>query len=97
MRARDTALSRIMDEWASTRDYETRIQNIRGVDNPLFDDRLNEDYFLVPDGDDATVFADDSRDMMFDGWGMDWFFAGEQDRVLGRRRSDVVDRLMMME
>ncbi len=34
---------------------------------------------------------------MFGGWGMDWMFAGEQDRVLGKRRSEVVDVLMMME
>ncbi len=88
------ALSRIMDEWTSDRNHSARIQNLRGEDNEEFADRLNDDYFLIAD---ETVFDDDARDFLLGGFGSDWLFTdGKRDKVIGRRRSDVVDRVLMM-
>ena len=101
--ANDEALRKIMEEWTSGRDYGIRVQNIRGEENDYFEDRLNEDYFLVADGGNATVFDDDARDLLNGGRGQDWYFTnyqrdddGKRDRVHGRRRTEFVDDLDLM-
>jgi hypothetical protein len=78
-----------MAEWTSERSFETRVQNIRGIDNPEFGDRLNRssagdiDYFLSPDGqgmaETPTVFDDGDYDILLGGSGSDWFLANLED------------------
>ncbi len=101
--AHDQALRKIMDEWASGREYGIRVQNLRGEPNPYFSDRLNADYFLVADGDHRTVFDDDAPDLLFGAQGIDWFFAnwqsddeGKRDRILGRDAGEYADDLDLM-
>ncbi len=62
------ALCAILDEWTSSRDADTRKDNISGLGTV---DRLNGDYFLRS----STVFDDGARDVMTGSSGFDWFFA----------------------
>eukprot|EP00913_Durusdinium_trenchii_P010877 g10206.t1 len=92
-----SALRQIHNEWNSNRDYESRVKNIRGEDNATFADRKNGSYSLKNDGDDATVFDDGDLDIVFGGFGRDWFFADEGgfpwgDWLLGRRNGEFVER-----
>ncbi len=88
----------IMAEWTSSSDYATRVANITntgvGVD---FDDRLNEDYFLIASGVDATVFDDEATDLLIGGRGLDLYFAnldgGVEDIAIGLRNSEVLEEL----
>jgi len=89
-----TALNAIMAEWASPRDYATRIANLRGTGSGP---RLNGDYFLKADGPDKTVFDDGVQDWLFGGAGQDWFFAnadgGVLDTIFGLEPGELVDDL----
>ena len=80
----ETALAAIMAEWTSDHDRDTRIANLSGTGTgPDFDSRLNGNYFLTSDGPDPTVFVDQARDVLYVR-DIDWWFAGENDRVKER-------------
>ncbi len=50
------ALDAILAEWSSTHDYLTRSLNVQGSGaNPSFAVRLNQNYFLITSGPNATV------------------------------------------
>ncbi|HZN33903.1 MAG TPA: hypothetical protein VFB80_08785 [Pirellulaceae bacterium] len=48
--ANDAALNLILAEWTSLRDYESRVKNLKGTNNPEFDNRLNAEVFLKKNG-----------------------------------------------
>jgi Ca2+-binding RTX toxin-like protein len=94
--ANNEALLAILREWTSERDYAARVDNLRGVPNDYFDDRLNEDFFLISNGEDATVFDDDAVDLLTGNFGLDWFLAhldGEEDddRIFRKNDEEILD------
>lgn len=63
-------LRSIMAEWTSTRDYQTRIENLtRGIDP----ERANDGYLLTYNGT-VTDDSENSRDVITGSSGDDWFF-----------------------
>ena len=70
------AVLAISQEWSSGHDYATRVRNIRGERNPLFDQRRNGDFFLKPG---TTVLDDGEQDQLVGGEGQDWFVIGPFD------------------
>lgn len=77
------ALDLIMAEWTSDRSYNERVDNLTG-DHDLSMDGLNEEVFLIAEGEDATVFDDESTDWLLGGRGRDLYFAGEDDISFAR-------------
>ncbi|MBW3597896.1 MAG: cadherin-like domain-containing protein [Planctomycetes bacterium] len=73
----DNAISPIMQEWTSGRDWDTRTANIRGsnADPASFAQRLNGEYYLKIDGAEPTVVDDGQKDVLTGSAGADWFFA----------------------
>ena len=67
---REQAIAKIMAEWTSVRDYQTRIQNLTGVGSG---ERANDGYFLKMD-DTVRDDADNSQDVLTGSAGDDWFF-----------------------
>ncbi len=70
------------------------MNNIRGTEHDKLEQRLNAGYFLVAEGDNRTVFDDNTHDWLTGSSGTDWFFAnlvraggGEDESVL----DDVTD------
>jgi autotransporter-associated beta strand protein len=85
----DTALLAILAEWTSSRNYQTRIANLRGTGSgPSFANRLNGDFFLNADGPLRTVFDDGAIDILSGSSGRDWFFAN----TAGANRDPITDR-----
>jgi hypothetical protein len=87
-----------MDEWTRTDlDYETRVDNLRGIDNIQFRNRRNADYFLSTDGEGAavrtTVFNDYERDTLTGGCGQDWFLANLYNEDGQHERKDKITDL----
>ena len=78
------ALAALLAEWTSPRSYTQRIENLTGNGSG---ERLNADNFLVAD---LTVLDDQQRDVLMGGQSQDWFFAGSQDRLVGRGGSEIV-------
>ncbi len=79
------ALDLIMAEWTSSRSYTERVENITGNDlGVTFDDRENEEIFLIAEGENATVFDDESVDWLLGGRGKDLYFGGEDDISFAR-------------
>jgi hypothetical protein len=80
--ADDDALCAILNEWNSDRDYATRVANLLGTG---VGPRHNENYFLLADGPNATLFDDDAVDLLTGSSGSDWFFAnldiGIRDKI----------------
>ena len=78
----DHALCAIMDEWASTHDYATRVRNLLGGPN-VGASRANGTTFLNPD----TVHDEGREDILTGSSGNDWFLfnqdgdSGTRDRV----------------
>jgi len=72
--ANDVALFGIISEWASPRDYATRVANLRGTGSGP---RLNGNYFLTA----ATVVDDGVADTLTGGAGQDWFWALGSDII----------------
>src|SRR5262249_11827547 len=66
------ALAALLAEWASGRDYATRVANLRGEGAGP---RLNGAFFLTVACPDATVFDDGDADKLTGSSGQDWFFA----------------------
>jgi hypothetical protein len=86
--ANELALSAIMAEWTSGRDYATRIANLSGTGSGP---NNNGAIFLIASGPSATVFDDGAVDVLNGGAGMDWFFANlSQDKIHGRHASEIV-------
>lgn len=73
------ALLQVLDEWTSTDSFNTRIDKLRNGTGGL------------PKLDDTTVLDDAARDMLQGGPGLDWFFAGANDKVTGKHAGDVVN------
>lgn len=69
------ALDAIMAEWTSAHDFETRVANITATNEIDFEDRLNGEFFLIGEGEDATVFDDEAVDLLLGGSGLDLYFA----------------------
>ena len=65
-----TGLSKIRNEWLSSRDYATRVANISGTGSGP---RLNDNFFLIPG---QTVFSDAATDQLLGGNDLDWFLYG---------------------
>jgi hypothetical protein len=86
--ANDLALSAILDEWTSPRDYATRVANLRGNGT---EPRANGDYYLNMAGRYATVYDDDGgHDELIGGEGLDWFFADDHDQLVDLRLDEFV-------
>jgi extracellular elastinolytic metalloproteinase len=77
------ALFSLMAEWNSTRDYATRVANLRGTGSGP---RANGNYFL----DLATVFDDGAVDRLTGAGGFDWFFPGLNDVLVDRQSGELV-------
>ncbi len=65
-----TALNAIMAEWASSRTYTQRVNNL--IDGSGSATRANGNYFIMPD---VTAFDDGSTDLLVGGGGTDWYVA----------------------
>jgi uncharacterized delta-60 repeat protein len=70
--ANDAALCAIMAEWTSTRDFATRVANLRGGPGAGAN-RANGDVFLNP----GTVHDEGLQDVLTGSAGMDWFLFNE--------------------
>ncbi|MEX2172869.1 MAG: PKD domain-containing protein, partial [Pirellulaceae bacterium] len=81
-----SALGRIQAEWTSDRDYLARAANLRGdTSDPRFTpSRKNGDVFLKTTPGEATVFDDDSPDLLIGASGRDWFFASLSTKLGSR-------------
>ena len=78
---RSDAIDAIMAEWTSSRDFSTRVANIQGKgEGP----RLNGDYFLVAEGNEANIIDDGAKDTLTGAAGLDWFFATLEEGVLDK-------------
>jgi hypothetical protein len=87
----EAALSAIMAEWTSGRDYATRVANLSGTGSGP---RANGNDFLVAGGPGATVFDNGAVNVLDGGSGMDWFFANlAQDIIHGRHDGEIVEGL----
>ena len=86
----DSALLAIKAEWTnSEHSYVDRVANIRGDETSAsFGSRLNGEFFLKSGGEDATVFDDEYVDLLFGGFGRDWFFGDLLDWHFDRRRRE---------
>jgi Ca2+-binding RTX toxin-like protein len=85
----EAALAALLAEWASGRDYATRIANLSGTGSGP---RLNGNTFLTASGPAATVFDDGNRDVLSGGAGLDWFLAH-----LGKHGTDDLGGLQVGE
>jgi Ca2+-binding RTX toxin-like protein len=93
--ANPIALCHILDEWTSSRSFARRLENLRGVPNPTFGQRVNADYFLSV-GTEGTVSDDGAHDHLSGGNGNCWFFGnvavgGVFDDILDFGGLDVLD------
>jgi fibronectin type 3 domain-containing protein len=75
-----TALAAVLAEWDSANAYATRIAHINGS----ISGGLNGTVFLNP----STVHADGRTNLLYDGPGLDWFFVGMSDIVIGKPSGD---------
>jgi uncharacterized protein (TIGR03118 family) len=73
------ALMQILAELNSADDYATRIAKLRAGTSGL------------PILDDMTVLDDAARDILHGGQGLDWFFAGPNDKTPGKKSSEQVN------
>ena len=84
------ALDLIAAEWASTRPYSTRIDNLEGRGT---DDRANGNVFLLPG---STVLDDGAVDRLFGESGRDWFFRKKTnvaDLLIDRKSNEIISDL----
>jgi uncharacterized protein (TIGR03118 family) len=73
------ALMQILAELNSADDYATRIAKLRAGTGGL------------PILDATTVLDDAARDLLHAGQGLDWFFAGPNDQLPGKLKSELVN------
>ena len=83
----DAALCAIMDEWASARDYGTRVANLQGLGSGP---RLNGNFFLTTGGTNPSVLTDGAPDTLTGSSGLDWYFASLGDSITDRHSGEVV-------
>jgi PKD repeat protein len=83
----DAALFGIISEWASSRDYATRVANIRGTGSGT---RLNGFCFLTSGGSSPTVLDDGEADVLTGASGQDWFFLDVGDSITDERSSELI-------
>jgi RHS repeat-associated protein len=77
------ALCALLAEWGRTdEDYQTRVDHLRGSTPGA----RNGAFFLTA----ATVHDNGVTDLLVGGDGLDWFFAGAQDRLKKRHDGDIV-------
>lgn len=84
--ANDAALWGVMSEWTGCASYDARVGNLRNV------------LRTGADGQAATVFDDNARDIVFGLLGRDWFFAnlaggGVKDLIADRNPLEFVSEL----
>lgn len=84
-----TALLAIQAEWSSSRDYLTRVNNIRGVSN--VGPRLNGDYFLKASGTGQTARNDGQVDTLTGSQQNDWFFLFTGDVVTDTNKGEEIN------
>src|SRR5262249_24475227 len=75
----DAELLQILNEWSSIDSYVTRIDKLRNGTGGL------------PKLDASTVTDDGVRDGLAGGSGVDWFFAGIDDRIRDKRANEQVN------
>jgi uncharacterized protein (TIGR03118 family) len=73
------ALLQVLAELNSTDSFKTRIDKLRNGTNGL------------PTLDSTTVLDDGARDMLQGGPGLDWFFAGIDDKITGKHKGEQVN------
>jgi hypothetical protein len=89
----DEALCAILDEWTSSRDYATRLTNLRGTG---LGPRENDSFFFSPIL--GTVHDDGVTDRLAGGGdGLDWLLARltgpAADKISGRVPAELVDEI----
>ena len=82
----------ILDEWLSSRDYETRVHNVWKRTGGT-DDRLNTEYLIGANRTGQTVFADGARDVLTGGGALDLFFARSGSDVFDQAASEFLEEL----
>lgn len=88
---RHDGLSAIRSEWTNDEhDYASRTRNIAGEEGAS-QERLNGNFFLTTTGEFPTVIDDESVDVLFGGFGTDWYFKSQDDILLGKRRRERVN------
>lgn len=80
--ANEIALKAILAEWTSSRDYSTRIANIRGTGSGT---RNNANYFL----NSSTVFDDAAADRLTGSSGLDWFWCKVGQDIDDKKSNEV--------
>jgi Ca2+-binding RTX toxin-like protein len=83
------ALAAIQAEWSSSRDYLTRVNNIRGITD--VGPRLNGSYVLTTTGPNATVHDDGSVDKLTGSQDNDWYFVSAGDVVTDKIKDEQIN------
>jgi hypothetical protein len=89
-----SALQLIMAEWSSSRDYNTRVTNLREGTGPVL---TGTGVKLKASGSGRTVFDDGAKDTLQADDGQDWFFAdidgtgGDDDKVKDEKGNELLD------
>jgi uncharacterized delta-60 repeat protein len=93
------ALDLIMAEWTSNHSYDQRVANLTEMGtNVGAENRLNDNIFLVAEGENATVFDDGVADFLSGGGNKDLFFAADgtlwsQDWITDLQNHEFVELL----
>jgi uncharacterized repeat protein (TIGR01451 family) len=77
----DDALQAILSEWASSRNYNTRITNLKTGGG-------NNGVFTL---DDATVSDDGDKDTLAGEGNQDWFLVGDNDKVKDKAKNELLN------
>jgi len=87
--ANDPALDQIMAEWRSRRDYATRVDNLKGIVNVLFNARQNGATFLTK----GVTVQDDlaAADSLFGDLDQDWFLYDPALDLVDRVKGEVAN------
>jgi hypothetical protein len=74
-------LQAILSEWASSRNYNTRITNLKTGGG-------NNGVFTL---DDATVSDDGDKDTLAGEGNQDWFLVGDNDKVKDKAKNELLN------
>jgi len=89
------ALDLLLAEWASARDYTTRVNNLRTGVGPILN---GTGVMLQATGLDRTVFDDDDQDELKGDGGRDWYFAKlsgvDKDKIKDKKSNELVDLIL---
>ena len=83
-------LKSIMAEWGSTRDYPTRVNNLRAGTGPVL---TGTGVKLKTTGTDRTVFDEGLKDTIKGDNGRDWFFASMGDNLKDKKSDETTDTI----